>query len=68
VVLLVTFGTKEHYRTKYIKFEVTDFETSYHAILDRPALTKFMAIPHYVYLVLKMPGPKGVLALQGDLK
>ena len=27
-----------------------------------------MAILHYVYLVLKMPGPKGVLSLQGDLK
>jgi hypothetical protein len=29
VVLLVTFGeTRENYRTEYIKFEVTDFETS----------------------------------------
>jgi hypothetical protein len=27
-----------------------------------------MAIPHYVYLVLKMPSPDGVLTLQGDLK
>jgi hypothetical protein len=26
-----------------------------------------MAIPHYTYLVLKMPSP-GVLSLQGDLK
>jgi hypothetical protein len=34
VVLPVTFGeTRENYRTKYIKFEVADFETSYHAIL-----------------------------------
>src|SRR5688572_31968831 len=68
VVLPVTFGTKEHYRTEYIRFEVADFETSYHAILGRPALAKFMAIPHYVYLVLKMPGPKGELTLRGDLR
>ena len=68
MVLLVTFGTRENYLTEYIKFEVADFETSYHAILSRPALSKFMAIPHYVYLVLKMPGLNGVLALQGDLK
>ena len=27
-----------------------------------------MVVPHYVYLVLKMLGHKGVLALQGDLK
>jgi hypothetical protein len=58
VVLPITFGeTKENYRTEYIKFEVADFETSYHAILGRPAIAKFMAAPHYTYLVLKMPSP-----------
>jgi hypothetical protein len=41
---------------------------SYHAILGRPAIAKFMAVPHYTYLVLKMPSPAGVLSLQGDLK
>jgi hypothetical protein len=41
VVLPVTFGgTRENYRTEYIKFEVADFETSYHAILGRPAIAK----------------------------
>jgi hypothetical protein len=69
VVLPVTFGeTRENYRTEYIKFEVADFETSYHVILGRPAITKFMAVPHYTYLVLKMPSPAGVLSLQWDLK
>jgi hypothetical protein len=69
VVLPVTFGeTRENYRTEYIKFEVADFETSYHAILGRPAIAKFMVVPHYTYLVLKMPSPAGVLSLQGDLK
>jgi hypothetical protein len=68
VVLPVTFReTRENYRTKYIKFEVADFETSYHAILGRPAIAKFMAVPHYTYLVLKMPSPTRVLSLQGDL-
>jgi hypothetical protein len=61
VVLPVTFGeTRENYRTEYIKFEVADFETSYHAILGRPAIAKFMAVPHYTYLVLKMPSVDGV--------
>jgi hypothetical protein len=69
VVLPVTFvETRENCRTEYIKFEVADFETSYHAILRRPAIAKFMALPHYMYLVLKMPSPTGVLSLQGDLK
>jgi hypothetical protein len=69
MVLPVTFGeTRDNYRTEYIKFEVADFETSYHAILDRPAIAKFMAVPHYTYWVLKMPSLAGVLSLQGDLK
>jgi hypothetical protein len=69
VVLPVTFGeSRDNYRTEYVKFEVADFETSYHAILGRPAIAKFMAVPHYTYLVLKMPSPAGVLSLQEDLK
>jgi hypothetical protein len=69
VVLPVTFGeSRDNYRTEYIKFEVADFETSYHAILGRPAIAKFIVVPHYTYLVLKMPSPAGVLSLQGDLR
>jgi hypothetical protein len=68
VVLPVTFGTRENYRTKFIKFKVANFESSYHAILGRPVLAKFMVVPHYVYLLLKMPGRSGVLTLRGDLK
>jgi hypothetical protein len=68
VVLPVTFGTRENYRTEFINFEVANFESSYHAILGRPALAKFMAVPHYVYLLLKMPGRSRVLTLRGDLK
>jgi hypothetical protein len=69
VVLPVPFGeTRENYRTEYIKFEFEDFKAFYHAILGRPAITKFMAVPHYTYLVLMMPSPASVLSLQGDLK
>jgi hypothetical protein len=68
VVLPITFGTRENYRTEFIKFEVANFKSSYHAILGRPALAKLMAVPHYVYLLLKMPGRSGVLTHRGDLK
>jgi hypothetical protein len=69
VVLQVTFGeTRENYYNEYINYEVVDFETSYHAILGRPAIAKFVAVPHYTYLVLKMPSTSSVLSLQGDLK
>jgi hypothetical protein len=63
----VQFGTAEHFRTDYVNFMVTDFNGTYHAILDRPALTKFMAMPHYSYLVLKMPTEHGVLTLRGNI-
>ena len=56
-----------NFRTEYIKFEVADFESSYHANLGRPVLAKFMAVPHYAYLLLKMPCNTGVLSLRGDL-
>jgi hypothetical protein len=69
VVLPVTFReSRDNYHTEYIKFEVADFETSYHAILGRPTIAKFMAVPHYTNLVHKMPSLAGVLSLQGDLK
>jgi hypothetical protein len=62
------WSCQSHYRTEYIKFEVADFDSSYHAILGRLALAKFMAVPHYVYLLLKMPGKTGLLTLCSDQK
>jgi hypothetical protein len=68
VVLPVTFGMRENYHTEFIKFEIANFESSYHAILGHSALAKFMAVPHYVYLLLKMLGQSGVLTLRGNMK
>jgi len=67
VTLPVTLGTEQNIRTEDIKFEVADFKSSYHAILGRPVRAKFMVMPHYVYLLLKMSGNTGVLSLRGDL-
>jgi hypothetical protein len=67
VSLPVMFGTEGNFRNEYLSFEVTDFKLSYHAILGRPMLARFMAVLHYTYLVLKMPAPKGVLPVYGDL-
>jgi hypothetical protein len=67
VSLPVTFGTEENFRIEHLSFEVADFKSSYHAILGRPILVRFMAVPHYTYLVLKMPTPKKVLTVYHDL-
>ena len=68
ITLPVTFGNPNNFRMVFIKFEVANFESSYHAIFGRPTLAKFMAIPHYLYHLLKMLGPNGVLSFRGDLK
>jgi hypothetical protein len=61
--LPVTFGIEENFWTEYLSLEVADFKLSYHAILGHPMLARFMAVPHYTYLVLKMSAPKGVLTV-----
>ena len=63
----VQFSTASNYHVEHINFYIADFNTAYHAILGRLALAKFMAVPHYAYLVLKMPSPTGVLALWANL-
>jgi hypothetical protein len=63
ITLPVTFGDRNNYRTEHLGFEVLDFPSSYHALLGRPCYAKFMAVPNYVYLKLKMPGPNGVITV-----
>jgi hypothetical protein len=67
VCLPVTFGTEENFRTKYLTFDVTDIRSSYHAIFGRPMLSKFMAIPHHTYLIMKMPAPNRILSVLQDI-
>ena len=45
ITLLVQFGTTKHFRVDYVNFLVADFNMAYYAILGRPALAKFMAVP-----------------------
>ncbi|KAK1644069.1 hypothetical protein QYE76_061874 [Lolium multiflorum] len=68
ITLAVMFGKPDHFRTENVEFEVVDLVSPYHALLGRPALTKFMAVPHYGYLKMKLPGPKGVITVAGDYR
>ena len=49
--------------TETLTFEVVRFHGTYHAILGLPCYVKFMAIPNYTYLKLKMPGPCRVITI-----
>jgi hypothetical protein len=42
---------------------VVGFQGTYHAVLGRPCYAKFMTVPNYTYLKLKMPGPNGVITV-----
>ena len=61
--LHVCFGTPANFRKEVLTFEVVGFRGAYHAILGRPCYAKFMAVPNYTYLKMKMPGPKGVITV-----
>ena len=63
ITLDVIFSDEKNFRKEKLTFEVVDFHSAYHAILGRPAYARFMAQPFYVYLKLKMPGPRGVITI-----
>ena len=62
----MVFGTPENYRSEEITFQVAPFNSGYDALLGREAFTIFQAIPHYGYMMLKMPGPNGIITLASD--
>jgi hypothetical protein len=68
IELDVCFGNSNNYHREELEFEVMDWLSQYHAILGRPAFAKFMAVPHYAYLMLKIPGPKGIITVQGSFE
>jgi hypothetical protein len=68
IYMPVTFGTPENYRIECLRFEVVSFDCGYNAIIGRPRLAKFMAIPHYSYMILKMSGPQGIITVCADFQ
>jgi hypothetical protein len=61
--LPVCFGTPSNFRKETLTFEVVRFRGTYHAVLGRPCYAKFMVVPNYTYLKLKMSGPNGVITI-----
>jgi hypothetical protein len=63
IELNVCFSDIGNFCREKLEFEVMDWPSQYHAVLGRPTFGKFMAVPHYAYLALKIPGPKGVITV-----
>ena len=66
ITLDVVFSVENNFHKEKLTFEVADFQSAYHAILGRPAYASFMARPCYVYLKIKMPGPRGVITVSSN--
>ncbi|XP_010227151.1 uncharacterized protein LOC104581373 [Brachypodium distachyon] len=66
VSLDVVFGTPDNFRRERLDFGVVNWPSQYHVVLSSVALARFMVVPHYAYLNLKMPGPNGVITISGS--
>ena len=62
----VVLGSPDNFRSEELIFDIVPFHSGYHALVGRIAFAKFNAVPHYAYLKLKMPGPRGVITVNGN--
>ena len=66
ITLEVVFGSPDNFQSEELIFDIVPFRSGYHALLGRTAFARFNAVPHYAYLKLKMPGPRGVIIVNGN--
>ena len=64
--LEVVFGSPDNFRSETLTFHIAPFRSDYQALLGRAAFARFNAIPHYAFLKLKMPGPRGIITVSGN--
>ena len=68
LLLKVIFGFPDNFRSEHLTFHIAPFQSGYQALLGREAFARFNAIPHYASLTLKMPGPRGIITVNGSIK
>ena len=66
LLLEVVFGSPDNFRSEKLTFYIAPFRSGYQALLERAAFAWFNAVPHYAYLKLKMPGPRGIIIVSGN--
>ena len=67
ITLEVVFGSPDNFRSEELIFDIVPFRSGYHALLRRTVFARFNAVPHYAYLKLKMPGPREVITVNGNM-
>src|SRR3954468_19366177 len=68
LLLEVIFGFPDNFRSEKLTFHIAPFQSGYQALLGREAFARFNAIPHYASLTLKMPDPRGIISLKGNIE
>ena len=66
LMLEVVYGSLNNFRSEELIFDIVPFHSGYHALLGRTAFAQFNVVPYYAYLKLKMPGPRGVITVNGN--
>ena len=68
LVLDVTFGSLDNFRSEDLLFDIAPFSSGYHALLGRTAFACFNTTPNYACLKLKMPGPRGIITVSRNIE
>ena len=68
LLLEVVFGSPDNLRSEKLTFYIAPFRSGYQALLGRAAFARFNAVPHYGSLKLKMPGPRGIITVSGNIE
>jgi hypothetical protein len=66
VSLPVSFGDLDNTRIETLTFDVVDIYHPYLVIFGRCFMNKFDAVIRQQFLCMKIPAPKGVIAMFGD--
>ena len=68
ITLEVVFGSPDNFRNEELIFDIVPFRSGYHTLLGRTAFARFNTVSYYAYHKLKMPGPRGVITVNGNTK
>ena len=68
LLLEVIFSSPDNSRSENLTFHIDPFQSGYQALLGREAFARFNAIPHYASLTLMMPGPRGIITVNGNIE
>ena len=68
LLLEVIFGFPNNFCNESLTFHIAPFQSGYQALLGREVFARFNTILHYATLMLKMPGPRGIITVNGNIE